>query len=134
MIRGSCHCGGIAFECPGRIVRFSNCHCDDCRKVSGAAFNSALVVESAGFRITRGEGLLTAYESSPGKHRCFCRVCGSPVVTRMKSKPEILILRAGVVDGDPGARPQMHIWVSAKAPWHEILDALPQYPEGYVPR
>jgi hypothetical protein len=27
-------------------------------------------------------------------------------------------------------KPQLHIWVKAKAPWHQILDSLPQYQEG----
>ena len=132
MLTGTCHCGAIRFELPGRILRFSRCHCDDCRKLSGADYNSALVAESAGFRITRGEDQLTAYESSPGKHRCFCKQCGAPIVARMQAKPEIVIVRAGLIDGDPGVRPQMHIWVKARAPWCEIHDDLPQFAEGFV--
>ena len=45
-------------------------------------------------------------------------------------KPEIVIVRAGSVDGDPGVRPQMHIWVGAKAPWYDIHDSLPRHAEG----
>lgn len=129
---GSCHCGAVRWESTGRVHRFTICHCDDCRKINGSAFSANLVVESAGFRITKGEALVTRYESTPGKHRCFCSRCGSPIHTTMSAKPEILILRAGTVDGDPGLRPQTHIWVKAKAPWHEIHDTLPQCPEGYV--
>jgi hypothetical protein len=38
----------------------------------------------------------------------------------------------GTVDGDPGARPGEHIFVGSKAPWYEIVDALPQF-EGWPP-
>ena len=38
----------------------------------------------------------------------------------------------GTVDGDPGARPDEHIFVGSKAPWYEIVDALPQF-EGWPP-
>lgn len=131
MIKGSCHCGAVNYESTGKLLRFSNCHCDDCRKVSGAAFSSSLVVESSGFRITKGEDNLTAYESTPGKFRCFCRTCGSPIATRMNARPEVVIIRAGVLDEMEGKRPQMHIWVKAKAPWFEIRDDLPQYPEAF---
>jgi hypothetical protein len=42
----------------------------------------------------------------------------------------MILIRAGSLDGDPGVRPQMHIWVKAKAPWHEICDDIPSYQEG----
>jgi hypothetical protein len=42
----------------------------------------------------------------------------------------MVLIRTGSLDGDPGVRPQMHIWVKAKAPWHEICDGIPQYQEG----
>jgi hypothetical protein len=32
-------------------------------------------------------------------------------------------------DGDPGARPGVHMFVGSKADWEEIADGLPQYPE-----
>jgi hypothetical protein len=53
---------------------------------------------------------------------------------RLDSRPEMIIIRAGTLDVDPGLKPQMHIWVKAKAPWHQILDDLPQYQEGYIPK
>ena len=42
------------------------------------------------------------------------------------SKDRIAI-PAGGLDGDPGVRPTAHIFVSSKAPWHEISDDLPQF-------
>ena len=132
-ITGGCHCGGVRYEIDGPIQRFANCHCPDCRKITGSTYGSALALHPQHFRLTAGQDLLTAYESSKGKFRNFCRRCGSHVFARMDYKPDLLIVRAGSLDGDPGLRPQMHIWVSAKAPWHEIADSLPQYPEGYVP-
>lgn len=133
MIAGGCHCGAVRYESGGRLLRFVNCHCPDCRKISGAAFSSVLAVESAGFKVTAGEDRLTAYASSPGKRRCFCRMCGAHVFALIEARPEIVLIRAGTLDGDPGVRPQAHIWVDAKAPWHEIADALPRHPKGLPP-
>ena len=129
-IKGCCHCGAVKYESSGKILRFINCHCPDCRKASGSTFGSVLVVESGGFKIVAGEKNLVLYQSSPGKDRCFCKTCGSHVFARMQSRPEIIIIRAGSLDDDPGLLPQAHIWVSAKAPWDEIHDNLPQYSEG----
>jgi len=133
MLTGTCHCGAVSYEAGGPVLRVAHCHCDDCRKISGATYNTALVLKSGHFRITKGEEVLIAYESSPGKFRCFCGVCGSPVYAYMKYKPEIVIIRAGILNDALKVAPQMHIWVNAKAPWHEILDDLPQYPEGFTP-
>ncbi len=130
LLKGSCHCGHVKFESTGDILRFVYCHCDDCRKINGTAFSAALVVPSSGFRVTAGNGFMTAYESSPGKHRCFCGRCGSPIVSRMEAKPDIVIIRAGTLDDNPDIRANMHIWVKAKAPWEHIGDDLPQHAEG----
>ncbi|MCE9615837.1 MAG: GFA family protein [Lentisphaerae bacterium] len=134
-LTGGCHCGGVRYELTGAIQRFAYCHCDDCRKIGGAAYAAALVADAAGFTITSGESLLTPYPSSPGKYRRFCRVCGSHVYATMEQRPNIVIVRAGTLDAPPAdLRPQMHIWVDAKAPWYDIHDDLPQFPQGFVAR
>jgi hypothetical protein len=125
---GRCHCGTVRYECTGRVLRFSNCHCPDCRRISGAAFSSALVVGSAELKVVAGGDHVVAYESSPGKHRCFCGRCGTHLYAVMRDRPGVVILRAGSLDADPGLRPAMHIWVAEKAPWYDIRDDLPQHP------
>ncbi|MDH5205045.1 MAG: hypothetical protein OEY75_04910 [Hylemonella sp.] len=35
----------------------------------------------------------------------------------------------GALDDDPGKKPKLHVFVAHKAPWHDITDELPQYPE-----
>jgi len=35
-------------------------------------------------------------------------------------------MHAGILDDDPGIRPERHILVEAKSPWFTITDALPQ--------
>ncbi len=131
---GRCHCGAVRYESTGNVVRFAYCHCDDCRKISGSPFSSALVLEAAGFKITQGEDLLTGYVSSPGKTRSFCRQCGAHICARMVARPEIVIIRAGTLDVPPPVSPQMHVWTKARAPWCAICDTLPQYEEGYIPK
>lgn len=40
-----------------------------------------------------------------------------------------VLVPAGLLDTDPGARPEAHIHVASKAPWFTIADALPQFAE-----
>src|SRR5262249_61075688 len=52
---------------------------------------------------------------------------GQPASPR---EPEIIRIRLGLLDADPGRRPLAHIWVSEKAPWFEITDDLPRAERG----
>ena len=125
MLKGSCLCGGIRYEIAGEVGPITNCHCSQCRKASGASFATNASVDAKEFRFTSGADLLREWESSPGKRRCFCGRCGSPILKRTDSNPEIIRLRLGSLDNDPGLKPSKHIYVGSKAPWVEITDGLP---------
>lgn len=56
------------------------------------------------------------YESSPGKLRRFCSVCGTHLLAERPTQPHV-ILRVATLEDDPGTRPAMHIWTSHNAPW-----------------
>ncbi len=127
--RGSCLCGGVRYEYSGDFGQFIYCHCSNCRKAQGSAFGSNAPIDAAGFKLLQGEALLKAYESSPGKQRLFCGVCGSPIYSRAEAKPGVLRLRMGTLDTPIGHKPQAHIFTGSKAEWHDILDGLPQYAE-----
>ena len=129
MLRGCCLCQGVAFELDGEVRELLYCHCSMCRKAHGSAFRARGRVETATLRWLRGEALIRYYESSPGQHRGFCSVCGSNLVTKFDAAPGVLGLALGVLDDDPGARPQCHVFVGSKAPWHAITDSLPRFDE-----
>jgi hypothetical protein len=127
-LTGSCLCGAVRFAIHGKLGPAANCHCGTCRKAQGGAFVTNAPVRRKYFELLTGGDAVTEYQSSPGKWRSFCRACGSPLWSRRASDPDILRLRLGTLDGDPGRRPLAHIWVSEKAPWFEITDDLPQAP------
>lgn len=127
---GSCLCGAIAFESTGAVIDFAFDHCSRCRKATGSAFFAEILVELAGFRWSRGASEIRTYEAPvrerpPGYRRDFCATCGGavPIVHAARG---LVIVPAGIVDDDPGARPQRHIFVDVKADWFQITDDLPQ--------
>ena len=127
MLRGSCLCGGVRYEVAGELSSVLNCHCSMCRKAHGAAFRTRASVRAQDFRWTQGEDLVTWYESSAGNHRGFCRVCGSPLLSRFDFDPSFYGLPLGCLDDDPGKKPRRHVFTAYKAPWHDITDDLPQF-------
>jgi len=130
VIRGGCLCGGVRFEIERVAGPFELCHCNRCRKVSGSAFVAGLVVRAQDFRLVHGGELIRDYqapivEAPPAYRTSFCSRCGSPVPNPDPTQP-IVEVPAGLLDDDPGARPDKHIFVELKAPWFTITDQLPQ--------
>ncbi len=123
-ITGRCQCGAVLWRLDGDIAFINHCHCSICRRIHGTAFGTFAHGAAAAFHWVRGDSAIARYESSPGVFRCFCRVCGSqvPVI-----EDDEVCIPAGGIDGDPGTRPSLHIFVGSKAAWHEITDPLPQF-------
>lgn len=124
-IAGSCLCGAVRYEASDAGVAV-NCHCSRCRKWHGAAFASIVRVPLETLRVASGAESIGRFSSSPGITRCFCKVCGSSLFT-LRADLGRAHIRLGTVDGNPGVRPSLHIFVGSKAPWFEITDSLPQH-------
>lgn len=129
MYEGSCLCGAVRYELNGEIGPLAMCHCRNCRKASGTAFNTAAEVATKEFRLLTGENALAEFESSPGVYRVFCRHCGSPLFSRRDATPESIRLRIGSLDTPVMARPAAQIFVSEKAEWHDVNPDIPAYAE-----
>ena len=125
-MKGSCLCGAVRYRLEGSFLGINYCHCRQCRKASGTAFatNGALPVTD--FMLDSGADVLRAYESSPGKRRHFCGVCGSPIYSHADASPDVLYLRVGTLDDEEAIRPDVHIHVASMARWHTIGDDLPR--------
>jgi hypothetical protein len=134
---GGCLCGGVRYEYSGVFTDFIYCHCQDCRKASGSAFNANAAVDRSGFRLLQGTELLRTYSASLGKQRVFCGTCGSPLYSCKDWEPDTLGLRMGTLDTALETGPKAHQFVASRARWYRISDELPQYPQrivGVVPR
>lgn len=132
MYTGSCLCGGVQFEIQGELAPIQICHCVQCRKAQGSAIVTNIPVSEANFTLTQGAELIGAFESSPGKLRCFCKRCGSPVYSRTEKVPGVVRIRAGTLDGDLNTRPETHYFMADKANWFEVTDDLPKFDEFRV--
>jgi hypothetical protein len=131
VVRGSCNCGAVAFEIQGEPILCRNCHCQRCRKARSAAHASNLGVRVSQLRFTRGEDRLVFYKVPDARFfaQVFCGTCGSKL-PRVDPSRDLVVVPLGSLDDDPGVRPREHIFVASKAPWFEIVDALPQYAEA----
>lgn len=128
MLKGSCLCGTVRYEVKGEPKKVLMCHCQKCRKASGAAFVTNALVDSSEFAITQGEEAIAEFESSPGVFRRFCGKCGSPIYS-FRPAANFVVVRLGTLDSPLGSLPSAHIFVGSKAEWDVIHDDLPQFEE-----
>ena len=127
-MKGSCLCGAVEYEIDQLDMPTGHCHCRTCRKAHAAMFASTAGVKREHFRWLKGEGKLTAFESSPSKLRYFCSVCGSHLIAERPAQPHVIV-RVATLDEDPGSKPAMHIWCSHNVPWLQDGKDLPSYQE-----
>ncbi|RZI84332.1 MAG: GFA family protein [Rubrivivax sp.] len=122
MHHGSCLCQGVTFTVSGELPPIQVCHCGQCRRAQGTPFVTNVPVSEAQVHWQSGQDLIQRYESSPGKFRCFCKTCGSPLFSQRSSLPGILRLRAGTLLGHVDANFGFHIYVASEANWWSLQD------------
>jgi hypothetical protein len=135
MIKGGCLCGAVYYQISGPLFNADHCHCSMCRRQHGAAFSTYAGLNPEDFSWVAGADLVKTYEIPNGGGWCFCSECGSTLAGTDNGRVTTITL--GTVVGDPGIRPESHIFVGSKACWHEVSDELPQFeerpPESWEP-
>lgn len=128
-MKGSCLCKAVEYEVGQLDMPIVHCHCQTCQKAHAGPLASSAGVMREHFRWIKGEDKLTAFESSPGKVRYFCAVCGSHMVAERPAQAHVIV-RVATLDEDPGLRPEAHIWCSHNVAWlQDSSEAVSYYEE-----
>ena len=132
-VRGSCLCGGVTYELQGEHETILNCHCSRCRKSHGALYASLILCHPEQLRWLSGENLVERFKVPDAARftHCFCRTCGSSLPQDHAQYP--VVVPAGSLDDDPGARARCHIFTGSKLAFFDIPGDLPQF-EAYPTR
>lgn len=129
-VDGTCLCGAVKFHIAPPYKTFQYCHCSRCRKVTGSAFGANVFVPVSQFTWTAGEDQVRRHELATAQYFCtgFCNTCGSslPWLTR---NGKMMVVPAGALDADLGARPSMAVHFASRAPWYVECSGLPTYDE-----
>jgi len=130
-LTGRCLCGAVRYEVGARLYPPTLCHCESCRRASGAHAVGWLTVRAATLRYAAGEP--REIESSAGVWRAFCGRCGAPLTYRNLRRPGEIDVTIGTLDEPGRAAPADHIWMADAPPWDRPADGLPQYPGSRAP-
>ena len=101
-LTGGCMCGGVRFEVTEPPVSAVSCHCTRCQRRTGTASSLSARLAPGSLTILQGEDLLRAWTPPDGFAKVFCSECGSGLWSQSVSDPELISVRFGVFDNDPG--------------------------------
>lgn len=117
MVQGGCHCGAIRYEANAPPERNSICHCEDCRRASGAPFVAWALYASKDVRVIKGTPRVRA--SSEHGRRHFCPECGTGLfyTNDMIFKDQIDVQSATLDDPDAIVAPSAQVQTAERIGW-----------------
>lgn len=126
--KGSCLCGALTYEIEGDIDGVWWCHCSNCRKASGGAGNTIVIVPKTRFRWLTGEEHRITYAPRPTYSITRCRTCGTPLPA--EEDAENIYLTAGTLDTPIGVGIRHHIFYGSRADWEHDMEGAQYFVES----
>lgn len=123
MLQGRCFCAAVRFTTPLPVQSATICHCESCRRASGAMAVAWYTVPVSQLRIDAGE--LSERESSPGAFRGYCADCHSPLTYRSASRPDEIDVVVAALEDPAQVVPTDHIFVDDTVAWARPNDGRP---------
>lgn len=137
-LEGGCMCGALRYRVSEAPVMVYNCHCTNCQKIGGAAFNTSVIVTEASLQFTAGEPARVEWVSDRGSTRygLFCGTCGSRIVNGGKPSTGVFSLRAGTLDDTSWVQPVGDTYTRSAQPWVHFVEGglrAETLPADYAP-
>ena len=125
---GGCLCGAVRYRVVGSLTNVAHCHCNMCRRASGAPFVTWAVVPADAFEIVSGEPMV--YRSSADSERRFCPDCGAQITFWTSRAADNMDVTVGSLDDPESCPANRHVWTSSRLRTLHVDDRLPAFPEG----
>jgi hypothetical protein len=117
-LEGGCLCGKVRYAGEAEPIFVGVCHCTNCQKSSGTAFNAVIAVPKPTVSLT---GTVSTYEgrgdTGNAVYKLFCPECGSPVAEEAAIMADVVMIPIGTLDDPSAAKPTMQIYCDSAQPW-----------------
>lgn len=118
---GKCLCGAVTYVADGPPVVVAQCHCEECRRLSGTGHTVGAMFPAAKVALG-GETRAFTYQSNKGAEvtRVFCSTCGSPIYGKNTRSPDHLTLTLGSMDDAAGLKVDVVIFKRDQPHWDQL--------------
>ena len=122
---GRCHCGAISYVAAGPPDHHALCHCDDCRRWSGAPMSGWIAWPEDRVTIS---GTPVRYRSSTSGSREFCGACGTGLFYRNAAVvPGMVDVQTATLDDPETLPPMLQSQLAERLDWMTHVDELPGF-------
>jgi hypothetical protein len=118
MNEGGCFCGAVRYRITGAPVSSAICHCESCRRASGAPSVAWITVGKKCFELIQGVPI--SYRSSPGVVRQFCGSCGSALTYETSKHPDGIDITTATLDEPNRFPPDVEVWLEDRISWEPV--------------
>jgi hypothetical protein len=127
-LRGSCLCGAVRFEVTKPFESTAQCHCTNCKKISGGTGTVSGRVGTEAISILEGMELLRSYQPREGTAKTFCSACGSNLFGGGWPTSARTSVRLSALEDPFDRKPEAHTFVRSVAAWETLPDdGAPRY-------
>ena len=131
---GKCLCGRVSYKSHAKPTLILNCHCEDCRRSTGAVYGTNVMVAEDQVEI-HGEVSTFNHKAKSGNimTKRFCPHCGTLMFGNSSGRTNVVSIRAGTVDQTDIIKPGMNVFVDSKVtstPMHDDLPQASEMPHG----
>lgn len=118
---GRCMCKAVTYEVTGSPVIVAQCHCEECRRLSGTGHSIGAMFAKENVVFT-GEISEFKYRSDLGSEvtKTFCANCGSPIYGTNTKSSDFLTLTLGSMDDAKDLAVQVVIFERDKKHWDQL--------------
>ncbi len=115
--RGGCLCGAVRYRLDARPIGINACHCDDCRKLTGAANLLQVIGPRDAFVHEKGEVVRWRKTADSGRQTDIarCANCGTRLWHEPLAAPALLYVAAGTLDDPSWVVPTSHMYFGKAA-------------------
>jgi hypothetical protein len=128
LFTGGCLCGAIRYRATAAPLRGVICHCELCRRHSGAPCLAFVHFPVSSFEWVGAQPHW--YRSSRFAERGFCAVCGITLAMREEVLADRVQICTGTLDDAGAVRIDDHVWTDSRIFWFDVRDELPRFPRS----
>jgi hypothetical protein len=112
---GRCLCGAVRYVAAGPPLWVAHCHCESCRRATGAPLTTYAGFAADRFAWTAATP--ATFASSPGVLRTFCGRCGTSLTYQGERWPGEMHVLAATLDRPEAVTPQHEAFAEERLAW-----------------